>query len=99
MVRPSGDRASAPPVDRSGSATSSGGALERGQVVTTTERYDNRTLANLQVAAAKLERGLGFEALAEAGPVQPARPAMGEGMRVERLAVRDDFRNSVVRAA
>jgi integrase len=30
--------------------------------ITTTERYDNQTLANLQVAAAKLERGLGFGA-------------------------------------
>ncbi|MBA2355890.1 MAG: site-specific integrase, partial [Acidobacteria bacterium] len=28
--------------------------------ITTTERYDNQTLANLQVAAARLERGLGF---------------------------------------
>lgn len=28
---------------------------------TTTERYDNQTMANLQIAAAKLERGLGFD--------------------------------------
>jgi site-specific recombinase XerD len=32
--------------------------------ITTTERYDNQTLANLQVAATKLERGLGFAAAA-----------------------------------
>jgi integrase len=31
--------------------------------ITTTERYDNQTLANLQVAAAKLERGLAFRAV------------------------------------
>ncbi len=28
--------------------------------ITTTERYDNQTLANLQIAAAKLERGQAF---------------------------------------
>ena len=28
--------------------------------ITTTERYDNQTLANLQIAAAKLERGQMF---------------------------------------
>ena len=28
--------------------------------ITTTERYDNQTMANLRLAAAKLERGLGF---------------------------------------
>ena len=33
---------------------------------TTTERYDNQTMANLQIAAAKLERGLGFGAAADA---------------------------------
>ena len=28
--------------------------------ITTAERYDNQTLANLQVGTARLERGLGF---------------------------------------
>jgi hypothetical protein len=49
--------------------------------ITTTERYDNQTLANLQVAAAKLERGLGFEALAELGAVQTARTESGRYRR------------------
>jgi integrase len=42
--------------------------------ITTTERYDNQTLANLQIAAAKLERGRVFE-LPAALPVSDAKPS------------------------
>jgi hypothetical protein len=54
--------------------------------ITTTERYDNQTLANLQVAAAKLERGLGFGAAgvrqsagAASRPSQPEAEGAGPG--------------------
>jgi hypothetical protein len=42
--------------------------------ITTTERYDNQTLANLQVAAAKLERGLGFAVAATPTAGSESRP-------------------------
>jgi hypothetical protein len=45
--------------------------------ITTTERYDNQTLANLQVAAAKLERGLEFAARAEPRQEATARSESG----------------------
>lgn len=45
--------------------------------ITTTERYDNQTLANLQVAAAKLERGLGFVGKAEVVREATARSESG----------------------
>ena len=42
--------------------------------ITTTERYDNQTLANLQIAAAKLKRGRVFE-LPTALPASDAKPS------------------------
>ena len=51
--------------------------------ITTTERYDNQTLANLQVAAAKLERGLGFARrhVADAADRSPGRSLTVEQAR------------------
>jgi hypothetical protein len=52
--------------------------------ITTAERYDNETAANLQIAAAKLERDLGFGAAPADGrsggggdrlPGEPALPS------------------------
>lgn len=51
--------------------------------ITTTERYDNQTMANLQLAAAKLECGLGFGAgtAQTAGLGEPALPGRGDQRR------------------
>jgi hypothetical protein len=51
--------------------------------ITTTERYDNQKLENLQVAVTKLERGLAFSA--EAASWTPAEPPGG---RTEAVSAR-----------
>ena len=48
--------------------------------ITTTERYDNQKLENLQVAVTKLERGLAFSA--EAASWTPAEPPVGRSEAV-----------------
>jgi hypothetical protein len=62
--------------------------------ITTTERYDNQKLENLQIAAAKLESGLTFE------PPQPEQPsesrgaAQGDEPRPRRKSARTKFQES-----
>ena len=73
--------------------------------ITTTERYDNQKLENLQIAAAKLEGGLTFEPTAsesslfrlkpEATGAKPeATRGEGEAARASRRSPRTEFQES-----
>jgi hypothetical protein len=53
--------------------------------ITTTERYDNQKLENLQVAAAKLESGLTFELPSPRQPNGEERPRRKPARKVSRI--------------
>ena len=66
--------------------------------ITTTERYDNQKLENLQ-AAAKLERGLTFEPSAPEPPSgPPTHPPGGEPRKPARTKFQESFKYEVVPA-
>jgi len=64
--------------------------------ITTTERYDNQRLENLQIAASKLERGMTFEPPAPAPPGGPTPSSGDRQSKAARTKFQDSFKYEVV---